>query len=65
MRRPIIRAGICASIGSAKLVHMLEERLETARFGLDVALDFGLDILAKQETVRIVRLVRQIEEEWK
>ncbi len=60
MRRPIVRKGINASIGSAKLIWLLEKRLEVARAGLDIALDFGLDQLAKTCTIEVVRLVREV-----
>ncbi len=62
MRRPIVRKGRSASIGTMKLVHILEQRLEVERACLDVALDFGLDILAKNATVKVIRLVREIDE---
>ncbi len=62
MRRPVIRRGICASIGSAKLIRVLEQRLEVERTALDAALDYGLDILARNSAIRIVRLVREIKE---
>lgn len=61
MRRPIIRRGISASIGTTKLLHVMEQRLEVERARLDVALDFGLDLLARDATVKIVRLVREIQ----
>ncbi len=62
MRRPIINRGHNAEIGRAKLAWLLEKRLEVARGGLDIALDYGLDKLAKTCTIEVVRLVREIKE---
>jgi len=62
MRRPIIRRGVNAQIGTMRLVRVLELRLEVERAALDAALDFGLDLLAKNATVKIIRLVREIQE---
>ncbi len=62
MRRPIIRKGINASIGSAKLIWLMEKRLAIARHGLDIALDFGLDVLAKTCTIEIIRTVLELKE---
>ncbi len=60
MRRPIIRRGYSAHIGSAKLLRVLELRLEVERVALDAALDYGLDTLARDSAIRIVRLVREV-----
>ncbi len=60
MRRPITHRGHNASIGSAKLLWLMEKRLDIARSGLEIALDFGLDQLAKTCTIEIVRTVKEI-----
>lgn len=45
-----------------KLLRYLEKRYDVAWRGLDIALDFGLDKLAKTCTVDIIRLAIAIEE---
>jgi hypothetical protein len=62
MRREIVNKGMCATVGRMKILRVLEMRLETERAALDTALDFGLDILAKNSTVKIIRLVRELKE---
>ncbi len=62
MRRPIIRRGINAQIGTMKLLRAKERQLEVTREYLDIALDYGLDKLAYRSAKKIVTLVREINE---
>ncbi len=62
MRRPIINRGHSAEIGRMKLLRYLEKRYDIAWRGLEIALDFGLDKLAKTCTIEIIKVAREIKE---
>jgi hypothetical protein len=51
-----------ARIGTMKLLRLKEKELEHYRITLDVSLEYGLDLLAKDMTIRIIRLVKIINE---